>query len=63
MSLIQGALPGRAHAPHLTHIMMPTLINMILIQSPNTSEMANDERSGLQNALTSQEHLILTPLV
>ena len=64
MSLVQGALPGRAHAPHLTHIMRPTVINMILIQSPNASEMANDERSGLQNAFNmSQEHLILTPLV
>ena len=50
MDLIQGALPRRAHAPCLTHITRPTLINMILVQSPNASEMANDEPSGLQNA-------------
>ena len=36
---------------------------MILIQSPNASEMANDERSGLQNARAPQEYRILTPLV
>ena len=59
---IRGALPGRAHAPRLTHIMRPTLIKMALIQSPNASEMANDERAGLQNAYSPQEDLILTPL-